>query len=55
MAGDAGKFADARSNLNAVTNGMYTVVKTRLLKKLAEEEGKAKETNAPATAAENKK
>ena len=47
---NAAKFDDARKNLNAVTNGMYTVVRNRLLKKLAEDETKAKETNAPASA-----
>jgi tetratricopeptide (TPR) repeat protein len=51
---NAGKFDDARKNLNAVTNGLYNVVKNRLLKKLGEEEGKARETNAPPVAVERK-
>jgi len=44
----AGRFDEARNNLNAVTNGMLNSVKNTLTKKLATQEQKAKETNAPA-------
>ena len=46
---------DRRNNLNAVTNSLHTAVKNRLLKKLAEEEGKAGATSTPATGADIKK
>lgn len=39
---DAGRFADARNQLNAVTNAMYGNLKTRLTKKLAEKQSEAK-------------
>ncbi|MCC7373940.1 MAG: tetratricopeptide repeat protein [Verrucomicrobiales bacterium] len=42
----AGKFAEARSFLNQVTNENYQIVKTRILKNLATREGQA--TNTPA-------
>jgi tetratricopeptide (TPR) repeat protein len=44
---NSGLFEEARKHLNVVTNGMYTVLKTRLVKNLAEKEGKAKEPKGP--------
>jgi tetratricopeptide (TPR) repeat protein len=44
----ADRFAEVRTHLNAVTNDMYAVLKKRLLHNLAEQEQKAKGTNAPA-------
>lgn len=43
----AGRFDEARNNLNAVTNGMLNSVKNTLTKKLTTQEQKAKETNSP--------
>lgn len=44
-------FDDARKHLNAITNEMYSVTKTRLLKNVNESEKKSEQTNAvpPAT------
>jgi len=44
---NAGNFNEARGILGTVTNEMYTVLKTRLLKNLSERENQARETNAP--------
>ncbi len=44
---NAGRFDEARQHLNAVTNSVFDVLKTRLLRKLAEEEAKSCSTNAP--------
>jgi hypothetical protein len=54
----AERFDEARGHLNAVTNVMYTELKTRLSRNLEEQENQAKagkETNAPPPqASENK-
>ena len=44
----AGRFAEAQSHLDAVTNEMYAGLKTLLTRNLNEEESKAKGTNAAA-------
>lgn len=44
---NADRFDEARKNLNAVTNGIYSLTKTNLTKKLIANENKAKGTNAP--------
>jgi len=49
---DAGRFDEVRTHLNNVTNVMYAELKRRLVRNLAEREGK--ETNAPPTTAEKK-
>jgi tetratricopeptide (TPR) repeat protein len=49
---NAGRFAEARAHLNAVTNGMYGEVKKRLTRNLAEKEQQANETNQPPAAVE---
>jgi len=41
------RFAEVRAHLDAVTNDMYAVLKKRLVHNLAEQEQKAKGTNAP--------
>lgn len=43
---DAGRFADARNQLNAVTNAMYGSLKTRLTKKLADKQIEARDKEA---------
>lgn len=43
----AGRFDEARTHLNAVTNEMYAELKKRLLRNLNEKEAQAKGTNAP--------
>lgn len=43
----AGRFDEARLNLNSVTNQMYADLKARLLKNLNTQENQAKETNNP--------
>jgi tetratricopeptide (TPR) repeat protein len=43
----AGRFAEARAHLDAVTNGMYLELKKHLTRNLEAEENKAKGTNAP--------
>ena len=45
----AGRFAEARAHLNAVTNDMYSDLKKRLTRNLNESENPLKETNAPPT------
>ena len=50
----AERFAEVRAHLNAVTNDMYTVLKKRLTHNLDEQERKAKDTNAPPAASEEK-
>lgn len=47
---DAGRFDEVHRHLNQVTNAVYGVHKNRLMRNLAEREGKSKETNAPPTA-----
>jgi len=47
---DAGRFDEARKNLNAVTNDMFNGTKKALNKKLVSHEAKATETNAPPAA-----
>jgi tetratricopeptide (TPR) repeat protein len=42
----ADRFIEVRAHLNAITNGMYDVLKKRLTRNLDEQERKAKETNA---------
>lgn len=42
---NSGRFEEARKHLNIVTNPMYTVLKNRLSKNLAEKESKAKSPN----------
>ena len=42
----AGRFAEARAHINAVTNEMYTTLKTRLTTNLNQQETQAKGTNA---------
>ena len=44
---NAGRFEEARQHLNAVTNAMYDVLKSRLLRTLAEREAKSANTNSP--------
>jgi tetratricopeptide (TPR) repeat protein len=44
---NAGRFAEARQHLDAVTNAQYDVVKKRLLRTLSEKEAKAAATNNP--------
>jgi len=44
---DAGRFEEARKNLNAVTNDMFNGTKKTLTKKLLKRENEAKGTNAP--------
>jgi tetratricopeptide (TPR) repeat protein len=44
----AGRFDEARTHLDAVTNAMYADLKRRVLRTLNEKEREAKETNAPA-------
>ena len=44
---NAGRFEDARKNLNAVTNETLAATKKLLTKKLVDQEGKAGGTNAP--------
>ncbi len=51
---NAGRFDEARTNLNAVTNDMFTTTRQKLLKNLAAAEDKAKGTNAPAPAPQTK-
>ncbi len=46
---NAGRFDEARQHLDAVTNSIYDTLKNRLMRKLAEEETKATQTNAPPT------
>jgi tetratricopeptide (TPR) repeat protein len=43
----AGRFAEAHAHLNAVTNEMYTTLKTRLTRNLDEAEHPSRKTNAP--------
>jgi len=43
----AGRYAEARAHLNAVTNAMYGDLKTRLTRNLNEREAEAKGTNTP--------
>ena len=52
----AGRFAESRRHLNAVTNEMYTELKTRLTRNLNEQEKHAQEaaTNSPPSAPEKK-
>ena len=51
---NAGKFDEARRNLDKVTQPIHDVVKGRLVRKLADEEAKAKEIKAPAPAEKGK-
>jgi tetratricopeptide (TPR) repeat protein len=43
----AGRFAEARGHINAVTNSMYAELKDRLIRNVNERENPAKDTNAP--------
>ncbi len=45
-----GRFDEARKNLNAATNEMFTTTKAALTRKLVNQESKLKGTNAPPTA-----
>ena len=47
----AGRLAEARQQLNAVTNEMYTELKRTMTRSLDDRERQAKETNAPPAAA----
>ena len=49
---DAGRFDEARKNLNTVTNAMFDATKKTLTKKLTNQENKTKGTNAPAATSE---
>ena len=51
---NAGHFDEARKNLSAATNEMFTTTKKTLNKKLVNLENKAKGTNAPPAAPEKK-
>ena len=51
---NAGQFDEARKNLNAVTNGMFTSTKNTLTKKLTKLESKGQETNTPPARTEKK-
>ncbi len=51
---DAARFDEARQQLNAVTNKMYSVLKSNLLRNIEIQETKAKTTNAPPASAEKK-
>ena len=44
---NAGRFDEARKNLNIVTNEVYAELKKRLLRNLEKQEAEAKGTNAP--------
>ena len=44
---NAGRFDEARKDLNSVTNEVYDVLKNRLLRNLEKQEAEAKGTNAP--------
>jgi cytochrome c-type biogenesis protein CcmH/NrfG len=50
---NAGRFAQARAHLDAVTNAMYADLKKLLARNLAEKELSAKETNRPPAATTN--
>ena len=52
---NAGRFDEARRDLGGVTNLMYLDLKKRVTRSLEEREAQAKGTNAPASAAEEKK
>ena len=43
----ADRFTEVRAHLNAVTNDMYAVLKSRIARNLDEQERKVRETNAP--------
>ena len=43
----AGRHAEARAHLNAITNTMYADLKRRIMRNIDEAESKPKETNAP--------
>jgi tetratricopeptide (TPR) repeat protein len=49
---NAGRFEEARTHLNAVTNGMYSELKKRLTRNLLEKEQPANETNPPPASVE---
>jgi len=51
----AGRFAESRAHLNAVTNAMYDELKNRLVRNLNEQEAQAKGTNAAAVSPPEKK
>jgi tetratricopeptide (TPR) repeat protein len=51
---NAERFAEARQQLNAVTNEMYAELKQRLLRNLEVREKQAKETNSPPASLEKK-
>ena len=48
---NSGRFAEARAHLDAVTNRMYTDLKDRLARNLAEKQKKGEETNLPSAQA----
>ena len=50
----AGRFAEVRAHLNAVTNEMYAVLKKRIARNLDAAERKANPTNAPPPASDKK-
>jgi len=50
----AGRFAEARGHINAVTNSMYAELKARLIRNVNEGENPAKDTNAPPPEAKGK-
>ena len=50
----ADRFPEVHAHLDAVTNDMYAVLKNRLSRNLDEQEHKAKETNAPPAALDQK-
>lgn len=50
----AGRFAEARAHINAVTNSMYAELKARLIRNVNERENPPKDTNAPPTEAKEK-
>jgi len=50
----AGRFAEARGHINAVTNSMYAELKARLTRNVNERENPPKETNAPPAEAKEK-
>ena len=52
---NAGRFDEARKNLNIVTNEVYAELKKRLLRNLEKQENQARETNAPETTADKKR
>ena len=52
---NAGRFDEARKNLNAATNGMFNSIKATLTRKLANQEKKAKESSVQSATGDKEK